>query len=76
MYIILLSITIVERRYGEISRIHCRVLLRVRSTSNNAKGNERVIFPRYRSSTMVIRYLSYIYEAYIFCTEALVARAA
>ena len=53
-------IAIVERRYREISRVHCRVLLRVRSTSNNAKGNERVVFPRYRRSTMAIRYLSYI----------------
>ena len=33
----------------EISRVHCRVLLRVRSTSNNARGNERVMFPWYRS---------------------------
>ena len=58
LYYILIAI--VERRYREISRVHCRVLLRVRSTSNNAKGNERVVFPRYRRSTMAIRYLSYI----------------
>ena len=34
-------ITIVEWRYGEISRVHCHVLLRVHSTSNNA---ERLMF--------------------------------
>ena len=38
-----------RERYREISRVHCRVLLRVRSTSNNARGNERVMFPWYRS---------------------------
>ena len=59
-------IAIVERRYREISRVHCRVLLRVRSTSNNARGNERVMFPRYRRSTMVIRYLSYIKKYWSF----------
>ena len=59
-------IAIVERQYREISRVHCRVLLRVRSTSNNAQGNERVMFPRYRRSTMVIRYLSYIKKYWSF----------
>ena len=59
-------IAIVERRYREISRVHCRVLLRVCSTSNNARGNERVMFPRYRCSTMVIRYLSYIKKYWSF----------
>ena len=59
-------IAIVERRYREISRVHCRVLLRVRSTSNNARGNERVMFPRYRRSTMVIWYLSYIKKYWSF----------
>ena len=38
-----------RERYREISRVHCCVLLRVRSTSNNARGNERVMFPWYRS---------------------------
>ena len=30
------------------------LLLRVRSTSNNVKHNERVVFPGYRHSTMAI----------------------
>ena len=29
---------LVERRYREISQIHCRVLLQVRRTSNNVKA--------------------------------------
>ena len=60
LYIIITLIAIVEQRYQEISQVHCCILLQVRSTSNNAWGNERVMFPRYRHSTMVIRYLSYI----------------
>ena len=31
-------IAIVERRYQEISRVHCHVLLQVQGTSNNAKA--------------------------------------
>ena len=32
-------------RYREISRVHCRVLLRVRSTSNNTKAMNEWCFP-------------------------------
>ena len=36
-----------KMRHQEISRVHCRVLLRVQSTSNNTYGNEWAMFPRY-----------------------------
>ena len=51
-----------------IPGVHCHVhvLLRVRSMSNNARGNERVMFLRCQRSTMVIRYLSYIKKYWSF----------
>ena len=33
----------------------------MRSKSNNAQGNEQVMFPRYRCSTMVMEYLLFLY---------------
>ncbi len=54
--------------YREISRVCCHVLLWVRSTSNNATGNIRVMFPCITFVTMVILILSYNHVANQMCS--------
>jgi len=54
-----ISITIVQSYTGKYHEFVAVVLLRVRSTSNNAKGDKQVICFRYSFVTRVILILSY-----------------
>ena len=60
--IIIISITIVQNYTGKCHKFVAVVLLPVQSTSNNAKGDKRVICFRDRFVAMVILILSYKYE--------------
>ena len=60
--IIIISITIVQSYIRKYHECVAMVMLLVQSTSNNAKGDKRVICFRDRFVAMVILILSYKYE--------------
>ena len=71
---IIILIAIVEGdtgKYHKFIAVYCECEARA---ANNAKGNERVIFLKYRRSIMAIRYFI-VYLRSLFCTGAVVARA-